>query len=299
MVNRMPSHVIWRANPTDGRENLCRSAAIFLQNTHGMRALQIARMLYIHAEKIDKMCLITEPNIIPSHETRVCFEDYIDRASLNEPLSRIIGIKYFYDFPFIVTQDTLDPRSDSEVLIDVLCKMLDDNHIIPSRLLDVGTGTGCLAIILAKKFPKTVVIGLDISEKALIIARENAKRASVHDRCYFVKSDIDGRYPTEFDVVISNPPYIPTMAIEYLESSVRDYDPYIALDGGSDGFDFYRKIACHIPKKCKNGAYVFLEIGIGQAVYVKEILSAAGFIKFGFHTDSHNIIRCVSCILKY
>lgn len=287
---------MWQANFTLSREALCRSAAEAILHIYPHNAINIAQQIYVLLEGIERIDMITKGHIIPPKEIVKTFESQINRLAHHEPLGKILGTTDFFGAPFKVTKDTLDPRLDTETIIHAILEKYETYRNEKFNILDIGTGTGCLAITAAKLFPKADVIGLDISQKALIVADENAVMANVQDRCNFMCHDLENFNSFVCDIIISNPPYIPTGAIDYLDPSVKNYDPHIALDGGNDGLDFYRNIARIAPNICKNGTAIFLEIGIGQASCIKDIFSAYGFKNFSFYRDESQIIRCVSCL---
>ena len=189
----------------------------------------------------------------------------IERRQKGEPLSKILGHRGFWKGDFIVDENVLDPRPDSETLIQaVLEKFPDKNQ--PLKILDLGTGSGCLLISLLMEYPNATGVGVDISEKALSIAQKNAIKNGVIAK--FILSDM-ANLPKDlgdFDLVISNPPYIPTKDIEKLNKNVKDYDPLLALDGKEDGLYFYHIIADIAPTPV-----VFVEIGIEQKSHVQQI----------------------------
>ncbi|MBO7483795.1 MAG: peptide chain release factor N(5)-glutamine methyltransferase [Alphaproteobacteria bacterium] len=189
----------------------------------------------------------------------------IERRKFGEPLSKILGHRGFWQGDFIVDKNVLDPRPDSETLIQsVLEKFPDKNQSL--RILDLGTGSGCLLISLLMEYPKATGIGVDISEKALKIAKKNTLKNDV--KAEFILADMT-KLPQNlgtFDIIISNPPYIPTKDIEGLDENVKKFDPLLALDGGEDGLDFYRIIA-----KIAPAPIVFLEIGQDQEKDVQAI----------------------------
>jgi len=209
----------------------------------------------------------------------------IERRKNAEPLSKILGHRGFWKSDFIVNENVLDPRADSETLIQaILEKFLDKNF--PLRILDLGTGSGCLLISLLMEYPKANGVGVDISEKALEIARKNAVKNNV--KADFILADM-AELPKDlgvFDIVISNPPYIPTKEIEGLEENVKKYDPLLALDGGEDGLNFYRTIAEKAP-----APVVFLEIGQGQEKDVQSIFEHKNWQFLGTKKDFSGITR--------
>lgn len=150
----------------------------------------------------------------------------------------------FYKLRFKVTPDTLIPRPETELLVDEALSFLATSYQLPTTILDLGTGAGCIAISIAKNTPENIkIIATDISEKALDVARENAKTHGVEDRIEFIQSDLLSNVtPLGCNILVTNLPYIPTSRITYLDSSVKDYEPHLALDGGEDGFELYRKL---------------------------------------------------------
>ena len=209
----------------------------------------------------------------------------IERRQKGEPLSKIFGHRGFWKGDFIVDKNVLDPRADSETLIQaVLEKFPDKNQSL--RILDLGTGSGCLLISLLMEYPKATGVGVDVSEKALSIAKKNALKNDV--KAKFILANM-AKLPQNlgaFDILISNPPYIPTKDIEKLEECVKKYDPLLALDGGKDGLDFYRIIAEIAP-----APILFLEIGLGQEKEVQLIFEKQGWQFWGAKKDFGEIIR--------
>jgi release factor glutamine methyltransferase len=186
----------------------------------------------------------------------------IQRRINGEPLSRIHGNRGFYGREFLLGPDTLDPRPETEILVDRALKLFHGKH--PARILDLGTGTGCIIITLLAEWPGAKGVATDISEGALETARRNAERHKVADRLELVRSNWGEAIEGRFDLVVSNPPYIRTSDIESLQIEVRNHDPILALDGGFDGLDAYRKIFFDLPRLLKPGGKALLEIGFGQ-----------------------------------
>jgi len=211
---------------------------------------------------------------------------FIERAEKGEPIAKIIGYKGFWKGDFIVSKDVLDPRPDSETLIEAVLESFPDKKA-PLRILDLGTGSGCLIISLLQEYQNATGVAVDISEKALKIARQNAKDLPIKficaDMCSLPK-DIG-----TFDVVISNPPYIPTEDIETLDVAVKKYDPVLALDGGKDGLDFYRALS-----RIDFASYLFVEIGQGQEQDVMNLMAKQGWIFNKSWKDLGEIVRILS-----
>ncbi len=202
----------------------------------------------------------------------------------HKPLNKIFKKSYFYNLQFKINNNVLAPRQDSELLVDSALNYLKTFKILP-KVLDLCTGSGCLAISI-KKFSNAQVYASDISKKALKVAKYNAKLNSAEIK--FIHSNMFKKIKENFDVVISNPPYIPSKEIELLDDEVKNFDPLLSLDGGQDGLKFYRIIANNLQALKPNG-YLILEIGENQAQSVKKIMSKLKFEKCV--TDYNNIER--------
>ena len=208
---------------------------------------------------------------------------FIKRAEAGEPIAKIIGHKGFWKHDFIVSKDVLDPRPDSETLIEAVLESYPDKQA-PLRILDLGTGSGCLIISLIKEYKNAQGVAVDISPKALATAKENAKDLPID----FIEADMRA-LPQDigrFDIIISNPPYIPSADIKDLDVSVKDYDPMLALDGGADGLDFYRALS-----QLDLSRHLFVEIGQGQDQAVIDIMSANNWTCQKSWKDLGGIIR--------
>jgi release factor glutamine methyltransferase len=216
---------------------------------------------------------------------------FLKRRGAQEPLSKIRGIKEFWSLPFFVNETTLDPRPDSETLIETVFKYYPD-HLIPLKILDFGTGTGCLLLTLLKEYPHASGVGVDISEEALHMAMKNAKNLNLEERCLFLKSFWGDALEEEFDLIITNPPYIPDNEIEKLQKTVKDYDPVLALKGGKDGLDCFRKLSFDSKKLLEKNGILVVEIGQGQERAVENIFNNAELENLSWHQDLAGIIRC-------
>lgn len=217
------------------------------------------------------------------------FRSMITRRSKREPLQHILGTQEFFGLNFMVSADVLIPRHDTETLVDELVA----NSSGVRSILDIGTGSGCIAIALAHKLPSVAVTATDISTAALSIAQRNARLHSVTIE-FIAGSLFSGLAGRHFDVIVSNPPYIPTLDIVTLEPEVRDYDPRLALDGGSDGMDFYRTLIAEAPAFLNDGGWLFVEAGIGQSADIKKLYRFANVFKEPCTTcDTQGIERVV------
>lgn len=206
----------------------------------------------------------------------------LKRRKNSEPLSKILKQKSFWKYDFITTKNVLDPRADSETLIQAVLDFFPDKNA-PYSILDIGTGSGCLLISLLGEYKNSKGTGIDISQKALNIAQKNAQKNDIN--ALFLKKDMR-QINDSFDFAVSNPPYIPTKDIEKLDKNVRLYDPITALDGGEDGLDFYRILSqkTTIP-------VLFLEIGKGQKTAIYKIFKKQKWQFVKQYKDYGKIIR--------
>lgn len=208
------------------------------------------------------------------------FYSLIDRRQKREPLSHILQNREFWGMDFKVTDKTLDPRPDSECLIEAALELFDADASI--KIIDFGTGTGCLLLTLLSEYSNAKGLGVDISEAALNIAKENSVKLNLAKRCDFVVNNWGREIKGKYDLIISNPPYIITDEIEGLEPEVSIYEPRNALDGGIDGLKCYKDLAPFIFSLLRVGGFTVIELGFNQDQDVKKIMENAGleFIKF-------------------
>jgi release factor glutamine methyltransferase len=197
------------------------------------------------------------------------------RRIAGEPIARIVGNKEFYGLNLTLSADTLIPRPDTESLVDAVLVVVDRES--PVAILDLGTGSGAILLALLSQLPNARGLGVDISEGAIVAARANARRHGLSDRAEFVVGDWADGIVTRFDVVVANPPYIATPDIPGLPVEVRDHDPHVALDGGSDGLDAVRVIVSDLDRVLADGGAAFIEIGFGQAQAMVALARAARF----------------------
>lgn len=203
--------------------------------------------------------------------------DILRRCS-GEPTQYITKMQEFMSLKFKVNEAVLIPRPDTEILVEQVVRCASAQKV--QSILDVGTGSGCIAVSLAKYIDNAVIHAVDISETALEIAKFNAELNGVEDKVVFYKGNLFSPFETmnmKFDVIVSNPPYIPTKQIEKLDINVKDYEPRLALDGGEDGLDYYRKILKDVDSFLKKDGLIFFEIDITQAGAVKELLRIYNF----------------------
>ena len=203
------------------------------------------------------------------------FDVLLERRARREPMAHILGQREFWSLAFKVTADTLDPRPDSETLVQAVLDQLPDRSAA-LRLIDFGTGTGCLLLALLHELPNATGVGVDVSAAALAVATENANALGLAQRTSFHRSDWDDGLDSGFDIVLSNPPYIPSGDIAGLQPEVASYEPRLALDGGPDGLDAYRRLGPATARLLVPDGLAAFEIGIGQGESVRRIMAAAG-----------------------
>ena len=221
------------------------------------------------------------------------FDDHyiplIERRSRREPVSQIVGHREFWGREFLVTADVLTPRPETELIVE------EALGAFPAReanvIADVGTGSGCLAITLALEFPRAEVLATDISEGALVVARHNARRHGVHSRVVFMHTDLLPPTGRDIDLLVSNPPYVPTSQRGALPPEVRDFEPEVALFAGADGTDIYPRLVREARREIRPDGVAILEVGYDQADTVSGMAAAAGWTVVKVRRDLENIPR--------
>jgi len=220
----------------------------------------------------------------------------VARRRAGEPVARIVGAWEFWGLPFALAPDTLVPRADTETLVEAALARLPEGRS-PATVLDLGTGSGCILVALLNERPRAFGIGLDRSEAALVQARTNARANGVGDRAAFVRADWSAGLAGAFDLIVSNPPYIPAAIIATLAPEVRCHDPMAALDGGADGLDAYRRILAEVaagPVRLAAGGTLLFEVGHDQAERVLALGRAQGLAPAGITHDLAGHARVVA-----
>jgi release factor glutamine methyltransferase len=237
-----------------------------------------ARLLVRAAGELAAEDLVREPNRALGVEATSRLRQMAERRIAREPIARILQNREFWGLPLKISPDVLDPRPETETLVEAVLETFASRRDESLRILDLGVGSGALLCALLREMPNAFGFGLDISQSAAKVARDNLSALGFADRSAVAVGAWAMALNGRFDIVISNPPYIARDEISGLAPEVRDYDPIIALDGGGDGLDAYRAISAALGQILgrKGGAF-FLEIGAGQAKSVTEILAAAGF----------------------
>jgi release factor glutamine methyltransferase len=251
-----------------------------------------ARLLVQHALGADWNQLFIGPDRDLTGDERSELDRLLDRRAAREPVSRILGHRDFWSLNLLVGPDTLDPRPDTETIIDSALKLVPERDLAV-RVLDLGTGTGAILLALLTELPNATGLGIDRAPGAVATATENAQRLGLDGRARFRNGDWGKGIEDRFDLIVSNPPYIRRGDIAGLAPEVRDFDPVLALDGGPDGLDAYRELAPDLERLLDPGGCAVLEVGQGQAPAVMRILEAVGLRSAGSARDLAGIERCV------
>jgi release factor glutamine methyltransferase len=258
-------------------------------NARDLRRM-IAKIKNISCEKV----IFDAKNVHLSAEEDRVLQNMLERYNKNEPLSKILNCRPFWKHDFFVNGDVLDPRSETEILIEMVLEKFDS----PSSLnfLDVGTGSGCILLSLLHEYKNAHGIGIDISSGAINVAKYNLEKLGI-ERADFIESDWNFFCCKEkIDAVVSNPPYIRSGDINFLDENVRNYDPALALDGGESGLDAYISISESAKRWLKVGGSIFFEVGYDQATDVSVILQSKGFEAIEIRKDYSGIARVVKAI---
>lgn len=257
-------------------------------------ASQEAKWLLGAAINHDGAFVTLNPSYNPTASEEKIIQDWLARRLKGEPLSRIKGMREFWSLPFQLNENTLDPRPESELIIEAVLKWVGLRIKEPWRLLDLGTGSGCLLISLLHELKNASGVGVDIEENALSMARKNAELNGVLPRARFQLSNWGEGICEKFDIIVSNPPYIPLQEKEALEKAVLNYDPAQALFGGEDGLKCYALLAKIIPSFLAPGGLVILEIGMGQSGFVISLFQEQRFQLLFILKDLQGIQRTLA-----
>ena len=249
------------------------------------------RILLAHQLNQSLEFLWAHPETLVAGKEQEIFWEQLKKLTEGMPLSRLLGKREFWGMEFELSGETLDPRPDSETLIEAVMKNEPDRSK-KLRILDLGTGTGCLIISLLKEYSHASGVAVDQSEEALTTARKNAKIHHVEERLTFHRGDWFSALKDKFDVIISNPPYISEDDYEALDLNVKNHDPQKALLAGSEGLDCYNEIIPQAPDFLKEGGMLVLEIGWGQRVAVEQLLRENGFNSASYQ-DLEGRDRCL------
>jgi release factor glutamine methyltransferase len=217
------------------------------------------------------------------------------RCARGEPLQYLTGEKEFFGLLFRVTPDVLIPRPETEMLVEKALDLIRINLLPRCRFLDVGTGSGCIAISVAHEYPTSIGWAVDLSAGALKIARDNAIRHGVSDRILFIRADLLACFPRKpcFDLILCNPPYVALKEYDSLPAAVREYEPHEALFGGESGLEIYGRLVPEVSSRLVSGGYLLLEMGAGQEKQVGQLVEREGLSVEGIVDDLRGIPRCL------
>ena len=262
-----------------GIEGYTLEARLLVATAAGKSTQELLRdlSLYTTAEMADKVAALTA------------------RRVSGEPVAYITGAWEFYGLPMVITPDVLIPRMDTELLVDAAKELLNGRKM-DARVLDLCCGSGCIACAVGHELPAARIVAVDLSAKALEVARKNIAANRLSSRAICIQADATASPPMsmgQFDMIISNPPYVRSADMAKLDHSVRDFEPSWALDGGKDGLKFYKSIIKHWKALLRPGGYLLFEVGEGQADSVKEMLLTGGFRSVSTRLDTLGVERVV------
>jgi release factor glutamine methyltransferase len=251
-----------------------------------------ARLLLASALSVDTAMILGHPDRVVGRSERARFVALLARRAAREPTARVLGRREFWSLDFALAPETLVPRPDSETVVEAALANISSRSAA-LRLLDFGTGTGCLLLALLSELPASIGIGIDLAPKAALVARSNAAALGLAGRSQFIAGSWGTAIAGRFDVIVANPPYIASDAIAALAPEVAQYDPSIALDGGTDGLGSYRALAPDIVRLLGDNGVAVVELGAGQAKSVGAIMRQAGLAIAAICSDLGGIERCL------
>jgi release factor glutamine methyltransferase len=240
--------------------------------------------------------LIIDLNQKVSENIALKFKNLISRRAKREPLAYILKNKEFWSKDFFVDRSTLIPRPETELLCENIIKIFKNKNLY---ILDMGTGSGCIILSILTELKSAKGIGIDISRKAIEIAKKNSNKLGLNKKVKFLNKSLDNIYGYKFDLIVSNPPYIKTGDIKNLSEDVKRFEPKIALDGGKDGLDVIKKVIYKSRTILKKLGWLALEIGYGQHYKVSQILKEQNFKEELLVKDYKNNVRCIFARLRY
>ena len=250
-----------------------------------------SEILLASSLKLDRTRLLLNLNNNIKENQKEIFFNFINRRKKNEPIAYILGFKEFWKNNFKINKSVLIPRPDTEILVDQVLKEIKKNEI--KQILDIGTGSGCIILSVLKERKNSFGYGIDISKKAINLAKNNAKIQHISNRIKFLHSNIDNYYFGKYDLIVSNPPYINNFELKCLDDDVIGYEPIKALDGGVEGLSQIKKVIRKSSKLIKKNGTLILEIGFGQKNKVLSLLKDNEFYINGIIKDLSNKDRCI------
>lgn len=268
-----------------------------LEEAHFLNAHQEAKWLLAGALGKEPSFVTLNPSYCPSEAEAERIREWLERRVEGVPLSRLKGVREFWSLPFSLNEYTLDPRPDTEVLIEGILQWVGDRKAEPWRVLDLGTGSGCILVSLLSELPQATGLGVDIQEGALTMARHNAAVNGVEGRATFLQSNWAENVTGSFDIIVSNPPYIPLADQHTLGKEVHSFDPHQALFGGEDGLACYRILSYQIKSLLAPHGLAVFEMGKGQRQDVEKIFQEAGFRILFIRADLAGIERVIGVVI--
>ncbi|MET4114289.1 release factor glutamine methyltransferase [Bradyrhizobium sp. JR1.5] len=266
-------------DPGHSIESARRALAARLQSAGIEQPALDARLLVGAALRLDLTGMVTQAARQLTPEEAARLEAYAQRRLAHEPVARILGAREFWGLPFQLSEATLVPRPDTETVVELALEIFRErqaSHQI--RIADIGTGSGAILLALLHEIPGAFGVGTDLSQTALKTARDNAAALGLGDRASFVACSYAAALRGPFDLVVSNPPYIPSAEIPKLSIEVREHDPHLALDGGNDGYDAYRALIPQASERLAPGGALIVEAGQGQARNIETLMIAAALV---------------------
>ncbi|RXH34439.1 peptide chain release factor N(5)-glutamine methyltransferase [Bradyrhizobium zhanjiangense] len=269
------------SNPFTGQsiESARRTLATQLRSAQLDEAELDARILLGAALGLDLTGLIAQAARPLTEAEASRLAQHLQRRIAGEPVARILGTREFWGLPFRLSEATLVPRPDTETVVELALEILREQKAShPPRIADVGTGSGAILLALLHEIPDAFGVGTDLSLTALATARDNARALGLADRAAFVACSYAAALSGPFDLIVSNPPYIPSAEIPKLSIEVREHDPHLALDGGNDGYDAYRALIPQASERLASGGALIVEAGQGQARNIETLMAAAALV---------------------
>ena len=278
-------------------EKAVKQASKILKN-HNIRSHELdAQLILSDIMKVKRESLITNDEVIISEKIMEKYDIAVRRRIKGEPIAYITGKREFWSVDFLVSHGTLIPRPETELLIYKLVNFFKNKRI---NILDIGTGSGCILLSILKEINFSRGIGIDISSKAIQMAEANSKYLQLFCRSKFKVIDLDKFNIGKYDLIISNPPYIPSREIKNLSKDITNFEPLIALDGGIDGLDLIKKVIYKSNHLLKRGGLLALEVGYDEYVRVSSILRYNGYRELSRECDyNHNVRYIISTKVKF
>ena len=266
-------------------------ASEILKKNHIHSAKLDSEILLSKVMKKDRKYIILNSDKELENEYVISFNKLIAKRSLGQPIAYLIGKKDFWKYEFCVSEETLIPRPDTEILIDYILKITKQKTNL--KILDIGIGSGCILLSILKEKKDFYGTGIDISNKCIEISKINASRLNLSSRVKFFKSNVDNFFYGKYDLIISNPPYIKQLDLKYLDKDVIEFEPKLALNGGLEGISEIKKVIDRSSELIKKNGKIVLEIGFDQKHKVKKLLKDKGFYISKVLKDYANNDRCI------